>query len=160
VTDDSALRALYAESYPRLVGVVRLAVGGSLAEAEDLVQEAFARLVPRWSSVEAPEAWVCTVALRLAANRRRKLGNGRRALHRLGPPPDGSPPSPDGVAVQVALAGLPLPQRQVVVLHHLLDLEVAEVARHLGIPVGTVKSRLSRARAALAPLLSEEISRA
>jgi DNA-directed RNA polymerase specialized sigma24 family protein len=47
------------------------------------------------------------------------------------------------------------PQREVLVLQA-LGLGVAEIARELGVPDGTVKSRLSRARAALAPLLSEE----
>jgi hypothetical protein len=44
----------------------------------------------------------------------------------------------------------------VIVLHHLLDLSVDQVAAELHIPAGTVKSRLSRARAALAPLLDTE----
>jgi RNA polymerase sigma-70 factor (ECF subfamily) len=56
-----------------------------------------------------------------------------------------------------ALATLPLEQRQVVVLHHLLDLPVEEVARVLRLPVGTVKSRLGRARQALAPVLRIEV---
>jgi RNA polymerase sigma-70 factor (ECF subfamily) len=41
-------------------------------------------------------------------------------------------------------------------LHYLLGFDVARVAAELGIPSGTVKSRLSRSRAALAPLLTEE----
>jgi DNA-directed RNA polymerase specialized sigma24 family protein len=48
----------------------------------------------------------------------------------------------------------------VIVLHYLLDLSVEQVATELGVPPGTVKSRLSRARTALAPLLSEEINHA
>ena len=73
-------------------------------------------------------------------------------------------PAPQGDAVDVrrALAALPLAQRQVVVLHHLVGLDLVQVAGELDIPVGTVKSRLSRSRAALAPLLRdhEESSRA
>jgi len=64
--------------------------------------------------------------------------------------------SGDGVDIARALALLPVGQRQVVVLHHLLDQPVDEIASTLGVPVGTVKSRLSRARVALAPLLREE----
>ena len=63
---------------------------------------------------------------------------------------------PDHVAIMAALAGLDRPQREVVVLHHLLDLPVAEIAATLGIAQGTVKSRLSRSRGRLAPLLREE----
>jgi RNA polymerase sigma-70 factor, ECF subfamily len=57
------------------------------------------------------------------------------------------------MAVAEALRSLPLDQRKVVVLHHLLDLPVAQVAAELGVPVGTVKSRLARARSALAARL-------
>lgn len=162
-TSDSAdpgrdVRALYEASYLRLVGTLAVVVDNR-AEAEDLVQEAFARLVPRWSDVAAyddPEAWVRKVAFRLASNRRRKLGNGLRAARRHGAPADVEPPGPETPDVRRALAALPLPQRQVVVLHHLVGLDVAEVAAELSVPVGTVKSRLSRARAALAPLLKED----
>jgi RNA polymerase sigma-70 factor (ECF subfamily) len=59
------------------------------------------------------------------------------------------------VDLRRALAALPRAQREAVVLQG-LGLGVAEIARELGVPVGTVKSRLSRARAALASLLSEE----
>ncbi len=60
------------------------------------------------------------------------------------------------VELGAALASLPVDQRAVLVLHHLHDLSVAEVAELLHVPNGTVKSRLSRARAALAPLLADE----
>jgi RNA polymerase sigma-70 factor (ECF subfamily) len=46
-------------------------------------------------------------------------------------------------------------QRKVVVLHHLADMGTAEIAAELGIPEGTVKSRLARGRARLAELLEE-----
>lgn len=57
--------------------------------------------------------------------------------------------------MQRALAALPLGQRQVLVLQD-LGLGVDAIAEQLGIPSGTVKSRLSRARTALAPLLREK----
>ena len=59
-------------------------------------------------------------------------------------------PDPDAVALIAALARLPGPQRTAVVLHHLVGLPVAEVAREIGVPEGTVKARLSRGRRALA----------
>lgn len=58
-------------------------------------------------------------------------------------------PNPDSVAIRSALLPLPLAQRTVVALHHVLDLPVEDIAVELEIPVGTVKSRLSRGRAAL-----------
>ncbi len=159
---EDGLRELYAASYARLVGVLALALDGR-QEAEDVVQEAFARLVPRWAAVSGyddPEAWVRQVAFRLASNRRRKLRNGVAAVRRHGAALPVAAPSADGVDVRRALATLPEGQRHAVVLHHLVGLDVAAVAATLDVPVGTVKSRLSRARVALAPLLQEEISRA
>ena len=69
---------------------------------------------------------------------------------------DANAPTGDQIDVHRALQQLPLGQRQVVVLHHLCEMPVDDVAKALDIPVGTVKSRLSRARDALAPLLREE----
>lgn len=153
-----AVAELYAASCRRLVGIVTLAAG-SRAEAEECVQEAFIRLLARWQQVSAyddPEAWVRAVAFRLLSNRRRKARNGLRAVLRHGTPDNAQAPTGDRVDVLRALQQLPLGQRQVVVLHYLSGLAVDEVAQALEIPAGTVKSRLSRARDTLAPLLREE----
>lgn len=133
----------------------------SRAEAEECVQEAFLRVIGRWqhvSQLESPEAWIRTVAFRLLSNRRRKARNALRALMRHGPQAPEPPPSSDRVDVAAAMRELPLGQRQVVVMHHLLGMSVDEIARALGVAPGTVKSRLSRARGVLATLLREETS--
>jgi RNA polymerase sigma-70 factor (ECF subfamily) len=57
------------------------------------------------------------------------------------------------VALIEALRRLPESQRQALVLHHLCDLPVRDVAQETGVPEGTVKARLSRGRTALAALL-------
>ncbi|MDX6256016.1 MAG: hypothetical protein QOJ11_2350 [Frankiales bacterium] len=153
-------REFYAGCYPRLVGVMTLAAG-SRADAEELVQESFVRLLPRWSKISGyqdPEAWVRTVAFRLLSNRSRRARNGLVALARSGSRSPDPGPGPDGVDVRRALQSLPLGQRQVVVLHYFVDLSVDAVALELGIAAGTVKSRLARARASLAPLLSEDVT--
>jgi RNA polymerase sigma-70 factor (ECF subfamily) len=62
------------------------------------------------------------------------------------------------VAVLTALDQLPADQRRALVLHHLCDLPVAEVAAEVGAPVGTVKARLSRGRAALQSLLADDLT--
>ena len=62
---------------------------------------------------------------------------------------------PDHVAIVDALSQLEPGQREVVVLHHLADVGTTQIAAGLGIPEGTVKSRLSRARARLADLLDD-----
>ena len=154
------VRALYAAAYPRLVGVLALASGG-LAEAEEVVQEAFVRLLPRWETVgryDDPEAWVRKVAFRLLANRQRRERVARRVLPALVRTRTDSSPTGDRVDLSRALAALPMGQRQAVVLHHLLDLPVEQVAAEMGVPVGTVKSRLARARVALTPLLGLEVA--
>jgi RNA polymerase sigma-70 factor (ECF subfamily) len=73
-------------------------------------------------------------------------------LTRAQPPP--APPLPvASLELVEALASLPLHFRQVLVLYYLADLPVERVAGELGIAVGTAKSRLARAREALARVL-------
>lgn len=151
------LRDLFPASYARLVGQVG-AVCGDRHDAEEAVQEAFVRLIGSWSTVslyDDPEAWVRHVALRQVSNRRRKVRNGIRATLRHGPPPDIPGPTPAAVDAERALAALPVQQRAVIVLHR-LGLDVDAIAEALGVPRGTVKSRLARGRAALAPVLRED----
>jgi RNA polymerase sigma-70 factor (ECF subfamily) len=147
----------YAATFRRLVGQLFI-VTGDLAEAEDVVQEAFARAAGRWASLHAydvPEAWVRRVALNLAANGLRRRRSRLAALMRLGPPRPVPAVPEETAALAQALRALPVSQRQVMVLHYLLDLPVEQVARELNVPVGTVKSRLARARGALARQLDE-----
>ena len=158
-SDEDALEALYVASYQRLVSVVG-AVAQDRQEAEEAVQDAFVRLLDQWTKVsqyDDPEAWLRKVAFGYLSNRRRKLGRGLRALTRHGTPAPSPAPSGDRVDLRRALADLPLKQRQVVVLQD-LGLGVDDIARQLDIPTGTVKSRLSRARADLVPLLREDVN--
>ena len=155
---DDEFAAFYAGSYRRLLGQL-FAVTGDLAEAENVLQEANARAFARWSRVgdyDLPEAWVRRVAINLAAMAERSLRRRARALLRLGPPPLVPELSPDLLDLRAALAALPLGQRQVIVLHHLVGLPVEEVARELRLAPGTVKSRLARGRAAMAGALDHE----
>jgi RNA polymerase sigma-70 factor, ECF subfamily len=146
------LDELYASNYGRLVVQV-FAITGNLADAEDAVQEAFARASVRWRRIggyDSPEAWVRRVALNLAFTGRRRARRLLEVLSRA-PAPAPAPPLPaDSLGLVEALKALPLPFRQVLVLHYLADLPVERVAGELGITVGTAKSRLSRAREALA----------
>jgi RNA polymerase sigma-70 factor (ECF subfamily) len=142
----------------RLVGQVSL-ITGDVGEAQDCVQEAFARAWIRWPSVVEhpdPAGWVRLTAVRLATSRFRRRMAGLRAWQRHGPAGSTDGPSPDTLVLLDALRRIPVQQRVAVVLHHLVGLPVAEVARQTGTPVGTVKARLSRGRAALAELLRTE----
>jgi RNA polymerase sigma-70 factor, ECF subfamily len=108
-----------------------------------------------------PEQWVRRVAMNLALDGLRRARRRLTALARLGPSPAVAPISVERVAVAEALQTLPRSYRQVIVLHHLLELPVEQVARELGIPTGTAKSRLSRGRRALASWLdpaAEEVA--
>jgi RNA polymerase sigma-70 factor (sigma-E family) len=133
---------------------------GDRSDAQDIAQEAFARAWQHWSKVsryDDPEAWVRRVAWRLMVNRWRGVRRWLAARARLGPPVEVTGgPSPDRVAVAGALQQLPRAQRQVIALHYLLDMGVQEIAATTGVPAGTVKARLSRARTALGRLLDEQ----
>lgn len=144
------LRSFYDRHYGRVLGIVTL-VTGSRAAAEDVVHEAVARAWERGNHVQHLDRWVLTVALNLARNRWRKL---RREVGDR--PADGHVPAVDAQAVdlQRALRDLPVRQREVVVLHYLLDLPVAEVAELLGLSTGGVKHALFRARRSLAAALA------
>jgi RNA polymerase sigma-70 factor (ECF subfamily) len=133
------------------------AVTGDLAEAQDLVQEAYTRAWQRWRTVAEhpnPEGWVRLVVTRLATDRWRRLGRWRAALLRSGPTEYARPPSEDAVMLTAALRGLPVAHRQALALHYLLDLPVAEIAAEAGVAVNTVKSWLSRGRAGLVAALA------
>lgn len=155
--DSAAFDDLYSAQSRRLVGQI-YAVCGDLAEAQDVVQEAFARAWERREALslsESPEAWLRTVAYRLAVSRWRKTKNAATAWMRRAESEAVQAVSTDHVLLVTALRGLPEAQRHTIVLYHLCDLPVEEVAALTGAPVGTVKARLSRGRAALAVALSE-----
>jgi RNA polymerase sigma-70 factor, ECF subfamily len=153
--DQQGFEEFYAAVFGRLVGQLYL-VTGDLEEAEDAVQEALTRAAVRWGRLRdyaVPEAWVRRVAMNLASDGFRRARRRLAVATRLRPEPD-HPATLDGVVVADALRTLPMAQRKAVVLHHLLDLPVDRVAAELGVPVGTVKSRLARARSALAARLA------
>jgi RNA polymerase sigma-70 factor (ECF subfamily) len=150
VTPQEAFDQLYLAAGPRLVGQV-IAVTGDLGEAQDCVQEAFVRAWLRWARVggyDNPEAWVRRVALNLAVSRWRRAR--RLVLGRSVDVDQPAPPGGDYVELIAGLRRLPAGTRQALVLHDLAGLTVPEVAAELGVPEGTVKSRLSRGRAELA----------
>ena len=151
---DIEIQELYAESYRRLLGQL-IGVTGSVAEAEDVVQEAFVRGLDhpaRLLGTDNPEAWLRTVAVNLARSRWRRAQRLVGLAPRLVQQPPDADTDGDLVLLQ-ALRRLPAGQREVIALHHLADLTVEQVADTLGLPTGTVKARLSRGRAALSTLL-------
>ena len=73
------------------------------------------------------------------------------ALRAQGAPEVMEGPTPDRVAFIDALRKVPAEQRRALVLYYVCDLSVAQIATETGVPDGTVKARLARGRAALAP---------
>ncbi|MEV0725026.1 SigE family RNA polymerase sigma factor [Micromonospora purpureochromogenes] len=146
----------YRGSRQRLLGFVYV-LTGNVTEAQDAVQEAYIRAWQRWPTVSGyddPEAWVRVVASRIAVSRWRSLRSRAKAYLRHGAEESVPGPNTDTVEVVAALRRLPEEQRTALALYYLLGMPVAEVARETDAPVGTVKARLARGRAALAGLLA------
>ncbi|MDP2775373.1 MAG: sigma-70 family RNA polymerase sigma factor [Nocardioides sp.] len=159
--DEREFDDFYTASFARVTNQV-YAMIGSRDEAQECVQEAFVRAWAHRRQLDRaqyPEAWVRTTAYRLAVSRWRRLSLSRRSPDRaVGPATEAPPPSETHVALVAALRRLPEAQRQALVLHHIADLPVQAVAREVGVPEGTIKARLSRGRAALAALLTDNLN--
>ena len=146
---------------------------GRPEEAEDLVQEVFARAWMGLAGGRAPEAalpWLFGIARRARADRARarrwSLFGGRRGaeedvVDRLLAREGGEVSGPRelvesaerAATVRRAVASLPPRHRTVLLLREVDELSYEELAAALGCPIGTVESRLYRARAALAARL-------
>jgi RNA polymerase sigma-70 factor (ECF subfamily) len=160
VTEQTWFAELYEECYRRLV-LTAYAMTNDLGAAEEVTQEAFAIAYGRQVKVagaDNPEAWLRTVVVNLVRRRWRRRALLDRILRREEPEP--GPPPGEHLDLHAAIQGLAPEFRSVVVLHYLADLPIDEVASLVDIPIGTVKSRLSRARATLAERLSTEADHA
>ena len=154
-TAEQDFTAFYDATWARTVACA-YAVTGELGAAEEAAQEAYTRAWPRWSKLSAyddPGAWVHQVATRQAISRWRRHRTARNFLARSRTPEATPPPGENTMALVSALRHLPQAQRRALVLHHLAGFTVAEIAATERCPEGTVKARLSRGRAALAPLM-------
>lgn len=134
-----------------------LALGGvPYAELQDGVQQVGLRLLEaraKGDPPRSPAAWCAVVATRVAADWHRARRRDERLGERLTalPAPQGGGEEARLLALAVAdgLEALPEKQRQVLVLRFYADLPVARIAEELGVPEGTVKSRLHAAVRAL-----------
>lgn len=155
--DREEFTSLYAASFPRLVGQLYV-MTGDRAEAQDAVQEAFVRAWSHRDQIDAgqgAEAWVRVTAWRIAASRWRRAREGIRLMLLAARPDRVAGPGPERVAFVEALRQVPAEQRRALVLYHLVDLTVGQIAAETGVRPGTVKARLARGRAALTPYLRE-----
>lgn len=156
---DEQFEAFVADVGPYLLRVALL-LSGDRSHAEDLVQTTFERIYRSWERARStdPRAYARKVLVNLRIDRWR--GSRREVLTSPDTLPQGETPShADAVdernEVVRALAALPLAQRRVVVLRHLLGLTELETARELAISTGTVKSHNARALTRLRTLLTE-----
>lgn len=134
---------LYEVQYGPMVRVAFVLVD-TVEQAEEVVQDAFAALYPRWSRVDNPGAYLRVAVLNGARKQLRRRRVARRAA--VGEPEVGELGFNH---VLDAVRRLPSRQRAVVVLRYELQLSEADIAQTLGMPAGTVKSTLSRALARL-----------
>lgn len=168
--DRGALDQLFHRHYDRVHGVCRR-ITGNEADAADAAQEAMIAMVRGLNRFDG-RASFGTWAYRIATNasldelrrrRRRPLVAGRdhhhdndHEFHELADPSAGERIEQlgDRQQIDVALAALPEDFRVPVVLRDVADLDYAEIAAILDVPVGTVKSRIARGRGMLAITIS------
>jgi RNA polymerase sigma-70 factor (ECF subfamily) len=161
----SGFAQVFDRHFDAVHGYLRRRVGGA---AEDLAAETFTRALAGWSGFDAARdvrPWLFGIATNLVHDHRRAEARRLRAYAREAgrsePPGDG--PDPAGridAAREVrraaaAIGGLRPDDRDVLLLVAWAELSYEECAEALGIPVGTVRSRLSRARA----VVREELER-
>ncbi len=145
-------------TYPGLVGVATALTGG-VADAEDMVQDTMMKAFVRWDRVrdyEHPQGWAHRVLVNRCVGWWRRQRTEARYLARLRREEAVTAgPSPDALVFWEAVRRLPVRHQQVVALYYAADLTVDEVAGVLTVPSGTVRSDLTRARAALTTLLGD-----
>jgi len=171
--DEIACAELVAE-HQRMVVQLAMNLLGDRDEALDLSQEVFLRVfrtIHRFRGQSALRTWIYRIAVNQARNRHRLWRRRHRAdqvsldehVAAHGEFVSAAEPTPDRVLAQKELAAtlqraldrLPFDQRTVVVLREVDGLSYEEIAFSLGVAVGTVKSRLTRARQSLREELRE-----
>lgn len=143
---------------PRLRRYAR-ALTANRADADDLVQDTLERACARsrlWHGVADMRGWLFGIMHNLHVDGVRRPGLHTVALDDATPEVPVAPTQDNRLAVldlQAALERLPVEQREIMLLVALEDMSYAEVAATLGIPMGSVMSRLSRGRERLRSLM-------
>jgi RNA polymerase sigma-70 factor (ECF subfamily) len=168
--DKFALDQLLRRHYDRIHAVCRR-IAGTTRDADDACQEALIKIVrslPRFDGRSSFGTWAYRIATNASLDELRKRQR-RPALHAVDDEhrPETADPTaddyterfPDRLVLDEALDDLPEDLRVAVVLRDVADLDYAEIAAVLDVPIGTVKSRISRGRAALAGQLRLDADR-
>jgi len=152
------------EKYEQRVYAISLRMTGNVEDARDAMQDVFISALRALRSFRGDaqlSTWIHRVAVNASLDvlrkRKRHVAQpleeaGERPSEDIGPE-DAAARAARAVEVQRALQAVSEEHRAVLVLHDLQDLDYAETAAALDIPVGTVKSRLHRARSEMARLL-------
>jgi RNA polymerase sigma-70 factor (ECF subfamily) len=149
--DAASFEAFFRASYQDLVRALLL-VTGDQGEAEDLGQEALARVYQHWGRVkamESPRGYMYSTALNLSRKRWRRLAVRNRRY------PIASQASDPLVTAEIRLdllrrlSELSRPQREALVLVEWMGLDSQEAGRVLGVSASSVRTRLHRAKSAL-----------
>jgi RNA polymerase sigma-70 factor, ECF subfamily len=117
--------------------------------AEDATAEAFARAIAHAGTIREPLRWIYRVAFRVAADELKRDREVSAAV-------DESVAPPELMGLMDALRQLSPNQRAAVVLRHVVDLDVHEVAQRMGVATPTVRVHIHRARGKLRELLGDE----
>ena len=155
--------------YQRLAYRTAYVVTRSSADAEDVTQEAFVKAyyaLDRFRVDDPFKPWLMRIVVNAALNHKRTQGRQENLALRMAEvrPSGGAAPSPEAAAltgeahqeVVAALNALGEKDRMVIALRYFFDMSEAEMAIVLECPVGTVKSRLSRALTRLKEVLPHE----
>ena len=152
--------ASFADHLPRLRRYAR-ALTGDRHAADDLVQDTLERGWAKfalWRPGSRLDAWLLTIMHNVFVNQYRSRPPAAEALDDLYVEPAARASQADRLEVRdidAALAQLPPEQREVLLLVTLEEVSYAEAARVLGVPIGTVMSRLARGRDKLRALLED-----
>lgn len=174
---EACVRAHQASLYAYMVRL-----SGRPDVAEDVVQEAFVRALSHLDRFDPRfrfSTWLFTIARRLYVNMMLKMhpayetgtveaamdkgsqGHGR-SMRTGGPAMQGAQADEQSGdvrdALQAALMDLPVVQREIILLFHMMEWTIATIAEHLDLPEGTVKSHLHRARLRMRSLLEHHES--
>ena len=162
---EEAYDAFFKASWGRLQGQA-FVLTGSMDQAQDLTQEAMLRAWAHWdriSTFESAEGWTRRVLHNLCIGSWRQAQvrkiSGQRPQSSTGPgePSTTGAMAEDHMVLAGALRQLPGDQARALLLHDGLGLTVADTAREIGVPEGTVKSWLSRARKIVAAQLGDQL---
>jgi len=157
--DEQAFRELYRRHTSRLLGFVTRLLAGTDSEAEDIVQETWIRACEglegfRWQSTFS--TWLLGIGLNVVRDQMRR---GRRpravAMETLPDRPATRTSHEQRIDLERAIRALPDDYRLALVLHDVEGMKHHEIAERLGIPIGTTKSQLFRARRMIRDTLSK-----